>query len=270
MAKLPRQLTSSFHLTHYAVFAYYFLMAYPGVLRPEAKDNARAQKLLFAEGFTSNTHEVETFIVIGLYFAYEFLHEIRSVDEGLHRLLLDAKIVTLILTFMTGNDYFMFGLVALYGSMAVLLNPPRYEGPSDIKSLNQESFDKIVLEDYDKDKPYLIMFGNLHDSETHFFEPIFSKLSMTYGDTVHFGSLDVAFCEGLAQGLLIENEHGKTEQLPVLICFHRGQEVQRLPEMDENGKVSKVALTKDRVVKHFELDQKTKKYLKDTNSKKNK
>lgn len=51
---------------------------------------------------------------------FRSLRDDRNVDEGPHQLILDATIIMLILTLMTGNIYFTFALNALYKSMVAL------------------------------------------------------------------------------------------------------------------------------------------------------
>jgi thiol-disulfide isomerase/thioredoxin len=266
MAKLPRQLTSLYHLSHYIFLAYFFLVSYPLALRPKAKESERGQQFLFGEGLLFHFGvEIEVFVGILLFFLYELKTDVSSFDEGMHRFLLDCKILTLVLTFLAGNNYFLFGLVALYGSMAILLEPPHYDGESNVMVLKQSSFDKKVLSDYDKDKPYLIMFQNKWDARCHFFEPHFCEMSMKYCG-VSFGSLDVANCPELSRGLLIEDEQGEPpQQLPVLILFYRGQEVRRVPQINDMGKVIKRTITKELAIEYFELDADPSKatYLKD-------
>jgi hypothetical protein len=73
-------------------------------------------------------------------------------------------------------------------------------------------------------------------------------------DRMHFATLDVATCPNLARGLLIADDTGAHPRLPVLVMFHRGKEIRRLPQVNENGKVKKIRISKQKVVSHFELD----------------
>jgi hypothetical protein len=255
---LPRQLTSYYHLSHYFMIAYFFLSAYPSALRPNSKENERAERYLNQDGFVFPI-EIEIFVGAALFFCWELKKEIRSFDEGMHRFLLDCKILTLLLAFLTGNDYFMFGLVATYASIAMLLEPPTYDGESNVIQLNdQERFDEVVLENCDKTKPYLVMFqskwGDIWDAECHFFTPSFCELSVELKGRMHFATLDVTTCPNLARGLLIADDAGVHPQLPVLVMFHRGKEIRRLPQVNENGKVKKIRISKQKVISHFELN----------------
>ena len=250
---LPRQLSSLYHTTHYLVLIYYFCIAYPLVLRPNAKANKQAH--LFDEGiFLHFGMEVDVFVGLGVVFLYDVLCNVRTFDEGMHRFLVDAKILSLILTFLAGDHYFLFGLVALYWSMAVLLVPPQYEGPSRVVLLTNRTFHANIIEQSDQEKPYLVMFSSKWDSQCHFFFPEFCELSLSYPQYT-FGSLDIANCSDLAKTFMIEDENGEPQQLPALIMFHKGQEVRRIPEIDSIGKAIKCSVRKDIVVHHFQLDQ---------------
>ncbi|KAI2493947.1 Thioredoxin-related transmembrane protein [Fragilaria crotonensis] len=249
--KLPRQVSSLYHIIHYLVLAYFFFIAYPLGLRPKAKDNDRAY--LFGEGFFLHFGmEVDVFFGMALFLLYDLLKNTRTWDEGMHHFLLDCKILSLVLTFVAGNNYFMFGLVALYSTMAILLVPPRYDGDSNVVVLTHRTFRTKVLQQQSQ-QPYLVMFHNKWDAKCHFFEPQFCELSLEYPE-IKFGSLDVANCSDLAQTFLIEDENGEPQQLPALIMFRNGQEVRRIPQIDDTGKAIQCSIHKDIVIRHFALD----------------
>ena len=328
--KLPRQLTSLYHVTHYLVLSYFFCIAYPLALRPRAKHDETS--LLFGEGLVLPFGlEVDLVVGMALFFLYDLLILfwkrgrrrssrsssrrstittvcISSFDEGMHRFLLDCKILSLLLTLFAGhtknnveNDHsFLFGLVALYASMAILLVPPRYDGDSKVILLTKRTFHTEVLlqgrgqqqgqsnqrervmghdeqsardnndcpHDNNNDSYYLVMFHNKWDAKCHFFEPQFCNLSMTYDDNnadddhtenrstrIKFASLDIANCPDLACTLLIVDEQsGEPQQLPALIMFQNGQEVRRLPQVNDMGKAIQCSIHEDVVIRHFDLD----------------
>ena len=272
--KLPRQLTSLYHITHYLVLSYFFLIAYPLALRPRAKDDDKA--FLFGDGLLLHFGmEVDLFFGMALFFLYDLHRNVGTFNEGMHHFLLDCKILSLLLTIGANADTsFAFGLVALYATMAILLVPPRYDGETKVMKLNKQSFGNKVLdqtkdENDDNSCYYLVMFHNKWDAKCHFFEPQFCQLSVEYHDNhdknnnvastpprIKFASLDVAHCPELACTLMIvDHETGEPHQLPALILFHKGLEVRRLPQLNDMGKaISCSTIDKDLVVSHFELD----------------
>jgi hypothetical protein len=76
------------------------------------------------------------------------------------------------------------------------------------------------------------------------------------------------------RGLLVDDDKGVPQSLPVFIAFYRGEEVQRLPALGDDGKPinSGVKIDKDLLVHHFELKLEPCKisYLKDFSKKSHK
>jgi thiol-disulfide isomerase/thioredoxin len=196
--------------------------------------------------------EVDVFVGMTLFLLYNLLKNTRTFDEGMHHFLLDCKILSLVLTFAAGNNYFMFGWMALYSTMTILLVPPRYDGDSHVVALTNRTFRKEVLKRQNQQHS-LVMFHNKWDAKCHFFEPQFCELSLAHPG-IKFGSLDVADCSDLAKTFLIEDENDEPQQLPVLIMFRNGQEVRRLPQIDDSGKAIECSIHKDVVIHHFDLD----------------
>ena len=252
MVKLPRQVTSLYHISHYLVLSCFFFVAYPSVLRPHAKENERAY--LFDVGFVLPFGmEVDIFVGMTLVLFYQLQNYAQTFDEGVHRFFLDGKILSLILSFLAVEYYTTVGLLVTYVIMAIVLEPPRYDGPSKVVILTKRMFTDKVMKDYDKDKPYLVMFQNRWDVTCRLFEQQFCELSVTYPD-INFGSLEVADCPELVGALLIEDDNGEPQQLPALLLFHRGSEVRRIPQVDDMGKAIKSVINKRIVIRYFELD----------------
>jgi hypothetical protein len=271
MMKVPRQLTSLYHIFHYVVLSFFFLILYPSVLRPNAKANLNRTYLFDGGLFLHFGMEVDIMVGMALVLFYQLQNYAQTLDEGLHRFLLNGKILSLILSFLAVEYYTMMGLIVTYAIMAIMLEPPRYDGPSRVVTLTKTMFtDKVMRDYYDKDnKPYLVMFQNRWDINCRLFEQQFCELSVTYPD-INFGSLEVADCHDIVGALLIEDENGEPQQLPVLVLFHGGNEIRRIPQVDDMGKVIKSVINKKIVTQHFELDVEPSKVTYRKTSKKNK
>lgn len=208
---------------------------------------------------------------MALVLLYQLQNYAQTFDEGLHRVLINGKILSLILSFLAVEYYTMMGLMVTYAIMAIVLEPPRYDGPSKVMTLTKAIFTEKVMRDYDDtdNKPYLVMFQNRWDNNCRLFEQQFCELSVSYPN-VTFGSLEVADCPDLVGALLIEDDNGEPQQLPVLILFKGGNEIRRIPQVDDMGKAIRTVINKKIVIQYFELDVEPSKVTYRQTSKKNK
>jgi hypothetical protein len=84
-------------------------------------------------------------------------------------------------------------------------------------------------------------------------DPLLAELSLTFGsDTLRFGSVDLAKFPELARDHQIDVST-TSSQLPTLILFQGGEEIDRLPRIDAQGNAGKVRLDRAGVIAVFRL-----------------
>lgn len=237
MSRLPHQLTSAYHLIHYAVFGYFFLQLYP-TLRSNSLETEMGRERLLSRGYTALTHEQEVccIMVIG------FLYKIISKGGILHRLFQALKITSLVLTWLTGDRLALWGVIAVYVAMFMLLVPPSYQGDSNIRVVMENS-----LQDIKDNASHLILCHTSWSDDCRNFEPVFCQLSVQYSSPMlHFHSLDLSKNTELATELEIDTT-SRSKQLPSLLLFYRGEQVRRYPPFQDDGKVTKTTMNKVRL-----------------------
>ncbi|CAI5744382.1 unnamed protein product [Peronospora destructor] len=86
-------------------------------------------------------------------------------------------------------------------------------------------------------------------------EPMLADMSLRYSSSsLQFGRIDVNKWSDVA----VENRISVSTvswQLPTLILFQDGEEVMRLPPIDDNGKVTKMILDRARLIAVFKLKE---------------
>lgn len=236
MSRSPHQLTSVYHLIHYAVFGYFFLQLYPS-LRSISLETEIGRERLLSRGYTALTHEQEVCCIMVIGFLY------KNIDKGgiLHRLFQALMITSIVLTWLTGNRLALWGVMAVYTAMFVLLVPPSYKGDSNIRVLENS------LQDMKGNASHLILCQTLWSRDCRYFEPVFCQLSVQYSSPMlHFHSLDLSKNAELATELEIDTT-SRSKQLPSLILFYRGEQVRRYPPFQDDGKVIKTTMNKVRL-----------------------
>uniref|UniRef100_M4B2N0 Thioredoxin domain-containing protein n=1 Tax=Hyaloperonospora arabidopsidis (strain Emoy2) TaxID=559515 RepID=M4B2N0_HYAAE len=127
---------------------------------------------------------------------------------------------------------------------------PKYQGPSKISELDPAMMEKVVKKSSGARKKgppnsWLVFFYADWSDSCVEHEPMLADLSLRYSsDSLQFGKIDVNKWSDLA----LENRISVSTsswQLPTLILFQNGEEVMRLPQIDDKRKVTKTVL--DRV-----------------------
>jgi len=125
--KVPRQFTHLYYITNYAVLAAFFGYMYPFILRPAALDTPTGKKKLQAMGYTSFTGEQEVLGMVLLSLALK-AKRCRTGDEFLFKVLMHAKILSLLLSYVAESQVTLGALVVVYVLMFVFVQPPKYKG----------------------------------------------------------------------------------------------------------------------------------------------
>ncbi|CAI5707400.1 unnamed protein product [Peronospora effusa] len=157
--------------------------------------------------------------------------------------------------------------ITLFGWYAVVclvlfaaVGQPKYEGPSKIIELNPALVEKVVKKSSgskNKGPPnswMIFYYADWSDSCMEI-EPMLAEMSLRYSSrSLQFGRIDVNKWSDLA----VENRISVSTlswQLPTLILFQNGEEVMRLPPIDDNGKVTKMILDRAGLVAVFKLEE---------------
>jgi hypothetical protein len=159
----------------------------------------------------------------------------------MYRLFQALKFTSLVLTWLTGDRLALWGVVAAYAAMFMLLVPPSYQGKSNIRVMENS------LQDIEDNASHLILCHSSWSDDCCYFEPVVCQLSVQYSSNMlHFHSLDLSKNAELATELEIDTT-SRSKQLPSLILFYRGMQVRRYPPFEDDGKVIKTKMNKVRL-----------------------
>ncbi|KAF5304230.1 hypothetical protein FQR65_LT08037 [Abscondita terminalis] len=180
-----------------------------------------------------------------------------------------TKVANLILWFYAD---FIMGIVyaIVFILMGLLLPEPAYSGPDKViyfrgpNSLDEElTRDKHII--------WIVAFYTVWNPACVNFAPIFAKLSSDYGlDNLKFGKVDVGRYPEAGVKYHI-NDSSLSKQLPTMIVFKEGKEIDRRPLFDTKGKIVKFLFSEDNIKAAFDVtnlynkcksDLKTKKHVK--------
>ncbi|EGZ12523.1 hypothetical protein PHYSODRAFT_304137 [Phytophthora sojae] len=181
-------------------------------------------------------------------------------------------------------DITLFGWYALNhllcaAALFSAVGQPRYDGPSKITELDPAMVEKLVKKAAGSKKKgppnsWLVFYYTDWSDSCVELEPMLADLSLSAGlgidgvtclgtgmlwgryssSTLQFGRVDVNKWSDLAVENRI-NVSTSSWQLPSMILFQDGQEVMRLPPIDENGKVTKTILDRAGLVVVFRLQE---------------
>ncbi|XP_068145809.1 thioredoxin-related transmembrane protein 2 homolog [Drosophila tropicalis] len=151
---------------------------------------------------------------------------------------------------------FRYGLGFLLVCVLVglILPEPSYKGPEHITYFRtSQVFEEELVRD--KRTSWLICFYTVWNPTCVNFAPIFAELSAEYNtDHLKFGKIDIGRHPDVAQKYGI-NDSSFSRQLPTVILFQQGKEVDRRPCVDAKGKLQKFFFSSDNVRATFGLNQ---------------
>lgn len=174
--------------------------------------------------------------------------------------------------------FFMYGKIAVLASLYYLditlfgwymvvclvlfvaVGQPRYDGASNVVELNPAAVEKLVKKAAKSSKKgwqnsWLVFFYAEWSDSCVEHEPMLADLSLRYSSKMlQFGRVDVNKWPDLAVENRI-NVSTSSWQLPTLILFQAGEEVMRLPPIDDNGKVTKTVLDQAGLIAVFKLQE---------------
>ncbi|EFN88049.1 Thioredoxin domain-containing protein 14-like protein [Harpegnathos saltator] len=135
----------------------------------------------------------------------------------------------------------------------LILPEPTYQGPENIIYLHganglQEEIQRDIR------VVWLIAFYTAWNPACVTFAPIFSELSAEYAlENLKFGKVDVGRYPDAATKYRI-SDSSTSKQLPTLILFKDGKEVERRPYADHKGKLVKFLFSIDNVKAAFDIN----------------
>lgn len=145
-------------------------------------------------------------------------------------------------------DY-LYGVIYLlvFVVMAMLLPEPTYKGPEHVTYFrNAQSFEEELTRE--KRITWVVCFYTNWNPSCVNFASIFSQLSAEYHlENLRFGKIDVGRFPDSAQKYNI-NDGSLSRQLPTVILFKNGKEVDRRPSYDARGRLTKFYFSYDNVV----------------------
>lgn len=184
------------------------------------------------------------------------LKKTATVDEFVARAILFGKTAVVILLWFIDKRIMAWYMI-VYAVLFFTLHPPEYEGPADVVHLNPMSFKRKIEDGEGESEAWLVYCYADWCSNCGYFAPMIADLSMRYGsDKLSFGKIDVGRYAEMAERLTIDTGAASTAQLPSLILFKKGQEINRLPQFKSDGQVIKTVLDEKGIIAVFELDKK--------------
>ncbi|XP_030385529.1 thioredoxin-related transmembrane protein 2 homolog [Scaptodrosophila lebanonensis] len=138
--------------------------------------------------------------------------------------------------------------------VGMLLPEPSYRGPEHITYFRNA---QVFEEELDREKrvSWLICFYTVWNPSCVNFAPIFAELSAEYNtDLLKFGKIDIGRFPDVAQKFRI-SDSSFSRQLPTVVLFQLGKEVDRRPCVDAKGKLQKFFFSSDNMRATFGLNQ---------------
>lgn len=145
----------------------------------------------------------------------------------------------------------LFGILVIL--CGLLLPEPTYQGPENITYIHGEKGLKDEIQ-RDTKVTWLIAFYTAWSPPCVTLAPVFAQLSAEYAlDNFKFGKIDVGRHPDAAAKYQI-NDASTSRQLPTLILFQNGKEVERRPYGDSKGKLVKFLFSLDNIKAAFDLN----------------
>ncbi|EDW60333.1 thioredoxin-related transmembrane protein 2 homolog [Drosophila virilis] len=146
------------------------------------------------------------------------------------------------------------GFLLICVLVGMLLPEPSYRGPEHITYFrNAQVFEEELARD--KRISWLICFYTVWNPSCVNFAPIFAELSAEYDtELLKFGKIDIGRFPDVGQKFRI-SDSSFSRQLPTVILFQQGKEVDRRPSGDAKGKLQKFFFSSDNVRATFGLNQ---------------
>ncbi|XP_046734106.1 thioredoxin-related transmembrane protein 2 homolog [Diprion similis] len=145
----------------------------------------------------------------------------------------------------------IFGIIFIL--CGLVLPEPTYQGPENVVYLRAASGLQDELQ-RDNRIIWLVAFYTVWNPACVNFAPTFAQLSAEYAlDNLKFGKVDIGRYPDAGAKYNI-SDSSMSRQLPTLILFKEGKEVQRRPHADHRGKLQKFLFSADNIKAAFDLN----------------
>lgn len=164
-----------------------------------------------------------------------------------------TKVANLILWFYAD---FIMGIIytITFILMGLLLPEPAYSGPDQVIYFRGAN---SLEEELSKDKRnvWIVAFYTVWNPACVNFAPIFAKISTDYGlENLKFGKVDIGRYPDAGKKYRV-NDSSLSKQLPTMVIFKEGKEVDRRPFIDPKGKIIKFLFSDENIKAAFDLKQ---------------
>jgi thioredoxin-related transmembrane protein 2 len=230
---------------------------------------------------TGMTREAQIIFCLLLLLAVKYVSS-PTIDAWLSTCFLVSDVALLVLWFAV--DWRVSAWYAVLVAFTFVAFPqPLYTGPQNIEYLSEAQFEQVVLlehvvgkqrtakkrkkkkQDGDRNDDdaimsqiWLVEFYTSWSPLCKQLAPLIAELSLRYGGgagSVRFAKVDVQRYPNVATKLRIDTA-STSIQLPSLIMFRRGKELQRLPVIHAaSGVVVRAKFTRKQIEQHFDLNK---------------
>lgn len=163
-----------------------------------------------------------------------------------------TKIANLVL-WTYGDPRFGIAFLIVFILTGLILPEPTYQGPENVIYFRNEQFLDDELK-RDKRVVWVVIFYAVWNPSCVNFAPIYAEISHDYNlPNLKFGKIDVGRNPDAAKKYHV-SDSSLSRQLPSIIMFRNGVEVERRPNADAKGKLAKFFFSSDNVKAAFNLN----------------
>ena len=247
--------TSARFLQKYYILNFLIIISYLFIRIFGTKDYING--LTSAEGWTGLPRELEIGISVVIVCISRYRNA-QTIDHYINQVITYFKTLVIVFLYFIDTRIMTWYLIIYFILFLVLKGGvPVYSGPQKIStfySINDFENSVTGRKAAEKDTIWLIAFVTNWNPDCHFFMPVFAELSLRYTNaTLNFGQIDIGKFPELAEVFKID-VGGLSNQLPSFILFEHGKEKRRLPPLNKKNEVIKTLITKESMIRVFELD----------------
>ncbi|GFY69116.1 thioredoxin-related transmembrane protein 2 homolog [Trichonephila inaurata madagascariensis] len=134
----------------------------------------------------------------------------------------------------------------------LLLPEPTYEGPDNVIYFTGQNLEEELKKD--TRMTWLVTFYTVWNSNCVNFAPIFAEMSVKYGlDNLKFGKVDATRYPEVAEKFHVSTS-AFSKQLPTVILFRNGKEVNRRPTVDAKCQLIKFFFSEENLTAALDLN----------------
>ena len=211
--------------------------------------------------------EDSIFTILVTIILLRYIRYFSNWDKFLCEIFFYSKFAISILLFLISRKIFFWYILACL-VIWLLIKYPRYQGPSNIieipnaeilnelMAIHSQSNDKKTKKSHNhnntsvSDNFFFLIFYSNYSYDCLYTEEFFANLSIKYySPNLKFGKMNVDLNENFVENIGI-NLH-KNVNLPYMIMFKNGKEIERLPGYDNKGKPKKMKYYREKEIVEF-------------------